>query len=228
MHFSFCYSIIDLNYLCLKFVEENFMAKTTQDKLNKTLKFITNFVNEFGYPPTVREICKELDVSSSATAHYYLDKLEQQGLIKRSSTKNRAIEVVGIKKQIVNPSEITYAPLLGTVAAGIPMLATENLEENLCLPKSMFNYDELFATTVCGESMINAGIYNGDKIIVKKQNFARNGEIVVALIDDSVTVKRFYKEDDHIRLQPENDFMEPIIVDDCTILGTVIGLLRRF
>ena len=158
------------------------MAKTTQDKLNRTLQFITNFVNQFGYPPTVREICKELNVSSSATAHYYLDKLEQQGLIKRSSTKNRAIEVVGIKKSIVNASDITYAPLLGTVAAGAPILATENLEENLCLPKSMFNSEELFATTVSGESMINAGIFNGDKIIVKKQNTARNGEIVVALI----------------------------------------------
>ena len=204
------------------------MAKTTQDKLNRTLQFITNFVNQFGYPPTVREICKELNVSSSATAHYYLDKLEQQGLIKRSSTKNRAIEVVGIKKSIVNPSEIVYAPLLGTVAAGTPILATENLEENLCLPKSMFNADDLFATTVSGESMINAGIFNGDKIIVKKQNTARNGEIVVALIDDSATVKRFYKENGHIRLQPENDFMEPIIVENCTILGVVTGLLRKF
>ena len=204
------------------------MAKTTQDKLNKTLKFITEFVNEFGYPPTVREICKELNVSSSATAHYYLDKLEAQGLIKRSSTKNRAIEVIGIKKNIIKPSEITYAPLLGKVAAGVPILATENLEENLCLPKSMFNSDELFATTVAGESMVNAGIFNGDKIIVKKQNTAWNGEIVVALIDDSATVKRFYKEDGYIRLQPENDLMEPIIVNDCTILGVVVGLLRKF
>ena len=204
------------------------MARATQDKLNKTLNFITDFVNKFGYPPTVREICKELNVSSSATAHYYLDKLEEQGLIRRSSTKNRAIEVVGIKKNIVNPSEITYAPLLGTVAAGNPILATENLEETLCLPKSMFSSDELFATTVAGESMINAGIFDGDKIIVRKQNTARNGEIVVALIDDSATVKRFYKEDEHIRLQPENDFMEPIIVDDCTILGIVVGLLRKF
>ena len=204
------------------------MARTTQDKLQKTLLFITSYVNNNGYPPSVREICSELGVSSSATAHYYLDKLEEQGLIKRSNSKNRAIEVVGMKKNITEDSDITYAPLLGKVAAGTPILATESLEGNLCLPKSMFNYEEIFATTVSGESMINAGIFDGDKIIVKKQNDARNGEIVVALIDDSATVKRFYRENGYIRLQPENDFMDPIIVNDCSILGVVIGLLRKF
>lgn len=205
------------------------MAKTTQDKLERTLSFITEYLNNFGYPPTVREICKELKVSSSATAHYYLDKLEEQGKIKRSNSKNRAIEVVGIKKMPYVESNITYAPLLGTVAAGVPILATENLEESLCLPKSMFNYDDgIFATTVSGESMVNAGIFDGDRIIVKKQSSAQNGDIVIALIDDSATVKRFYKEKNHIRLQPENDYMEPIIVESCTILGVVIGLLRKF
>lgn len=204
------------------------MAKTTQDKLNRTLNFITSFVNNYGYPPTVREICKELGVKSSATAQYYLDKLESQGLIRRSSTKNRTIEVVGMKQSSLNMEEITSAPLLGTVAAGVPILATENFEENLYLPKSMFSASDIFATTVSGESMINAGIFDGDKIIVKKQNNAENGDIVVALIEDSATVKRFYKENGYIRLQPENDFMEPIIVKDCSVLGVVIGLLRKF
>lgn len=210
------------------------MAKATQEKIDKTLIFIKQFVAQHGYPPTVREICAELKVNSSATAQYYLNKLEEIGKIRRSSTKNRAIEIVGMQPDIslsasIPSSKTILAPLVGKVTAGNPILATENIEESLPLPISIFGKSEdLFVLTVSGESMINAGILDGDKIIVKKQNTANNGDIVVALIDDSATVKRYYKEENHVRLQPENDFMEPIIVtENLSILGLVVGLLRK-
>ncbi|MGN1259020.1 MAG: transcriptional repressor LexA [Christensenellales bacterium] len=204
------------------------MAKSTQDNVTKTLNFINNYISSHGYPPTVREICKELKVSSSATAQYYLNKLEEEGKIRRSSTKNRTIEVIDQYTGTTKP-KVIYAPIVGTVTAGTPILATECIEGSMPLPESMFKTsEELFLLTVSGESMINAGILNGDKIIVKKQSTAQNGEIVVALVDDSATVKRFYKENGHFRLQPENDNMEPFILDDVQILGVVVGLLRKF
>ena len=204
------------------------MAKNTQDNVTKTLNFINGYIQSHGYPPTVREICKELKVSSSATAQYYLNKLEESGKIRRSSTKNRTIEVIDQYTGTTKP-KVVYAPLVGTVTAGVPILATECIERTIPLPESMFKTNnDLFLLTVSGESMINAGILDGDTIIVKKQSTAHNGEIVVALVEDSATVKRFYKEDGHFRLQPENDNMKPFIFDEVEILGVVVGLIRKF
>ena len=206
------------------------MSRATKDKLEKTLCFISNFIVDPGFPPTVREICEAVGVSSSATAQYYLDKLDDAGRIKRSSTKNRTIEV--IDKQYFPAPEVDYIeiPLVGKVAAGVPILAQENIEDKLALPTSMFHKvdAELFALNVQGDSMVNAGIFNGDKIVVRRQSDAKNGDIVVALIEDSATVKRFYKEKDVFRLQPENDYMSPIFVKELDILGVVVGLFRKF
>lgn len=207
------------------------MARALNPHLENTLSFITNFIHKHSYPPTVREICEGVGVSSPATAHYYLNKLEKMGKIRRGTSKNRAIELAD--KPSTEPlvaSEYIDIPLVGKVSAGIPILATENIEQTLPLPKSMFKnaYDTLFALTVVGESMINAGILNGDKIIIRKQSTASNGDIVVALIDDSVTVKRFFREKEVIRLQPENDFMKPIMVKNVEIVGVVVGLIRKF
>ena len=211
------------------------MAKRTLDKLDKTLKYISDFIKKHSYPPTVREICSGVGVSSSATAQYYLNKLEEMGKIKRSSTKNRAIELVD--KQTSTESETTLLdadieliPLVGKVAAGVPILATENIEDSIPLPRSMFRNAgaDLFALNVAGDSMINAGILNGDKIVVRKQSTAKDGDVVVALIEDSATVKRFYKEKDVFRLQPENDYMKPIFVKELEIVGIVVGLIRKF
>lgn len=207
------------------------MARALNQHLENTLSFITNFINQHSYPPTVREICEGVGVSSPATAHYYLNKLEEMGKIKRRTSKNRAIELADkLNTEPTVASEYIDVPLVGRVSAGIPILATENIEQTLPLPKTMFNnnYDSLFALNVIGESMINAGILNGDKIIVRKQSTASNGDIVVALIEDSVTVKRLYKEKDFIRLQPENDYMDPIIVKEVEIIGIVVGLIRKF
>lgn len=209
------------------------MAKQTQEKLDKTLEFIKNFVKSHGFPPTVREICSAIGVKSSATAQYYLDKLEQAGKIRRLSTKNRAIELILDEKttpEIEPLTDFIMVPLVGKVAAGMPILATENIEDHLALPTTMFNRSntDLFALNVTGDSMINAGILNGDKIVVRRQQTAKNGDIVVALIDDSATVKRFYKEKDVFRLQPENDYMSPIFVKELDILGIVVGLIRKF
>jgi len=217
------------------------MPKRSGDKLQKVLDFIITFSDENGYPPTVREICQEINVSSSATAQYYLNKLEEKGFIKRKGSKNRAIEIVGVTRssiigaknnapaQTINLDNIVEVPVVGKVAAGVPILATENVEESICLPRNYFSNDDLFILKVAGDSMINSGILDGDKIIVKKQNTAQNGEIVVAMtMDNEATLKRFYKEKDHIRLQPENDTMSPIILPNCTILGKAIGLYRKF
>ena len=203
------------------------MSKKTQEKLDKVLNFIKSFTHEYGYPPTVREICTEINVTSSATAQYYLNKLEDQGLIRRANSKNRAIEVVGEFSDQAKPQS-KIVPVVGKVAAGVPILATENVEETICLPQSMFSDDDLFILKVSGDSMVNSGILDGDKIVVRKQATAKNGEIVVALLEDSATVKRFYKEKDQFRLQPENDFMSPIYTKSLDILGIVVGLIRKF
>ena len=200
-------------------------AKATQDKLDLTLKFIKNFIQTHSYPPTVREMCEGLKISSTATIVYHLRKLEKQGKLSRQKHNSRAIEVAGAKNNMLK----TEIPVVGKVAAGVPITATENIEDTLAFSDNMFGmHDDLFILNVSGDSMINAGILNGDKIVVKKQSNAENGQIVVAMVDDSATVKRFYKEKGHIRLQPENDFMEPIIVDDAVILGTVVGLIRNY
>ena len=200
------------------------MSQKTEEKIMKVLKFISDFSSENGYIPSVREMCAELGISSTATIHYYLKKLEDDGYIRKDDYKNRCIELIN------NPfkeEKTKGIPIVGKVAAGLPITAVENIEDYVELPSNLFSGD-LFILNVSGESMINAGIYDGDQIIVKKQSTAQNGQKVIALIDDSATVKTFYKENGHIRLQPENDTMEPIIVPDCTILGVVVGLIRKY
>ena len=196
------------------------------DNKFKILKFINDFVLKHGYAPSVREICKKIGLTSTSTVFYYLKKLEDEGLINRDYGKNRAIKVNIKTSENFNKNLFN---VVGKVAAGKPIFAVENIESQIEIPPELFgiNTGDMFILNVSGDSMINAGIFNGDKIIVKKQESAENGEIVVAMVDDSATVKRFYKEKGHIRLQPENDFMKPIIVDDCKILGLVTGLIRQ-
>lgn len=196
-----------------------------EDKKIKVLDFIKHFNEKFGYNPTVREICKEFNFTSTSTGAYYLNKLKRENLITSASGKNRAIKVISDKQSFNNNQFL----VVGKVAAGKPILATENIENNIDMPPELFgkNTGDIFILKVSGDSMINAGIFNGDMIVVKKQEMAENGEIVVAMIDDSVTVKRFYKEKDYIRLEPENDFMESIIATNCSVIGKVVGLIRQ-
>ena len=217
----------------------NIMSKKVS-KEDLLLEYIKEFQNVNGYPPTVREMCTAVNVSSTSTIAYYLNKLENNGLIKKNKNKNRALEIVGnyiedSKPTHTLPSEysdididLTRIPLLGTITAGQPILAVENHEEYFMVSPSLFKGDGLFMLTVRGESMINAGIFDGDKVIIRQQSTANNGEIVAAMIDGSATIKRFYKENGHYRLQPENDTMAPIIVDHVEILGKLIGLVRKF
>ncbi len=208
------------------------MARINKEK--QLLNFITEYVDANGYPPTVREMCHAIKVSSTSTIAYYLNKLELSGSIKKSPNKNRALEVIEAPKVVTAQLEemqnmdMTAIPVLGTITAGEPILAVENCEEYFMVSPNLFRGDNLFMLSVQGESMINAGIFNGDKIIVRQQTTANNGEIVAALIDGSATVKRFYKEDGRYRLQPENDTMEPIYVDRVDVLGKVVGLVRKF
>ena len=178
-----------------------------------------------GYPPTVREICQAVHLKSTSSVHAHLATLEKLGLIERDPTKPRAIEICDDSFQMVR-KEIVSLPVVGTVAAGQPLLAQQNIDSYFPVPAEFVPGGESFVLKVKGDSMINVGIFNGDRIFVKSCNTASNGDIIVALVDDSATVKTFYKEKDHIRLQPENDTMEPIIVDDCTILGKVFGVFR--
>src|SRR5690625_4812214 len=194
------------------------------------LDFIKSEVHTKGYPPSVREIAKAVGLASSSTVHGHLSRIEDKGYIRRDPTKPRAIEI--IHKSIdsnIPKDEARYAPVIGKVTAGVPITAVENIEEFIPLPSmSTSPDDKLFVLVIEGESMIEAGIHDGDKVIVKQQNTAENGEIVVAMTeDDEATVKRFFKEKNHIRLQPENSFMEPIILENVTILGKVIGLYRE-
>ena len=197
--------------------------------------FIKSYSDEHGYPPSVREIGAAVGLASPSTVHMHLKVLEEQGLIKRDSKKPRTIEVMG-KQPSSNESIATVTqdldanviklPLVGRVAAGTPILAEQNIEDTIALPTSIVGDASSFILRVRGESMINAGIFDGDYIVVKEQHEARDGEIVVALIDDSATVKTFYREKDRIRLQPENDSMEPIYVENPIILGRVTALIR--
>ncbi len=195
------------------------------DQTERVYQFIVDFIDKNSYPPSVRELCAGLNISSTATIFYHLKKLEDQGKLSRGKQKNRAI---GLTEQKDRPKE-EEIPVIGKVAAGKPILATENIEDNFTFSDNVFgNHDKLFILNVSGDSMINAGIYDGDKIVVSKQTTAENGEIVVAMVGDEATVKRFYKENGHIRLQPENDYLEPIIVPNATILGKVVGLIRNY
>lgn len=202
------------------------MRELLSEKQSAILNFIKKHVREKGYPPTVREICAAVGLSSTSTVHGHLERMEKKGLIKRDKTKTRAIEIVEdsfARKELIN------IPLIGTVTAGVPILAYENIEDTFSIPAGYVkSTKELFMLRIKGESMIEAGILNGDLAIIEKDNSAENGEIVIALIDNDATLKRFYKEKDHIRLQPENSSMDPIIVKDCTILGKLVGLYRKY
>lgn len=206
--------------------------KKCNDRTEKLLNFINDYVKTNGYPPTMREMKKALDYKSISTVSYYLDRLQEEGLLKKSANKNRAIEVINTKNsdfmQKIDPSNLIAIPILGKITAGEPILAVENCEEYFMVSPNMFRGEDLFMLTISGESMINAGIYNGDQVVLRQQSTANNGEIVAAMIDGMATVKRFYKEDGHYRLQPENDTMLPIYTDHVEILGKVIGLVRKF
>ena len=178
-----------------------------------------------GYPPTVRDICEAVNLKSTSSVHSHLETLEKNGYIRRDPTKPRAIEIVDDNFNLTR-REFANVPLIGQVAAGQPLLAVENIESYFPIPTEFMPNAESFMLKVKGESMINAGIFDGDNILVEKCDNVHNGDIVVALIDDSATVKTFYKEDGHIRLQPENDTMDPIIVPDCKIVGKVFGVFR--
>lgn len=192
------------------------------------LAFIKEEVKTKGYPPSVREIGEAVGLASSSTVHGHLSRLENKGLIRRDPTKPRAIEILDSEDQMTKQAVI-HVPLVGKVTAGLPITAIENVEEYFPLPDTYgADSDQLFMLEIMGESMIEAGILDGDLVIVKKSSTANNGDIVVAMTEENeATVKRFYKEKDHIRLQPENASMEPIIVNNVTILGHVVGLYRQ-
>lgn len=194
-------------------------------KQQEILQYIKDTILGKGYPPTVREICEAVHLKSTSSVHSHLETLERNGYIRRDPTKPRAMEILddtfGLTRR-----EMVQVPVIGTVAAGQPILAEENVEDYFPVPANMLPNSQTFMLRVKGESMINAGILEGDQIIVEQTSDAHNGDIVVALIEDSATVKRFYKEEGHYRLQPENDTMEPIIVSELNILGKVVGLFR--
>ena len=196
-------------------------------KQQQILDYIKDEILKRGYPPTVREICETVNLKSTSSVHSHLETLEKNGYIKRDPTKPRAIEICDDSFQMVR-TETVSIPVVGQVAAGVPILAEQNIEEYFPIPADRVPHGESFILKVKGDSMINAGIFSGDRIFVKCCNSASNGDMVVALRDDSATVKTFYKENGHIRLQPENDTMDPIIVEDCQIVGKVFGVYRFF
>ena len=194
-------------------------------KQREILEYIQQEILNKGYPPAVREICEAVHLKSTSSVHSHLETLEKNGYIRRDPTKPRAIEIIDDNFNLTR-REVVNVPIIGQVAAGQPLLAVENIENYFPIPTEFMPNAETFMLKVKGDSMINAGIFNGDKILVQKQSDAQNGDIVVALVDDSATVKTFYKEDGHFRLQPENDTMDPIIVNECSILGKVFGIMR--
>lgn len=219
------------------------MDTTTKTPLTEKQQAVLDFIKEEilfkGYPPTVREICQEFGLSSPATVHAHLKALEKKGYLKRDASKNRALGVVDMdlysnekssnQYEAFTDKEMTNIPMVGTITAGQPILAVENIEDSFPMPMDFIHSNkELFMLTVRGESMIEAGILDGDQIVVEKTPVVRNGEMAAVLVEDSATVKYFYKESNYIRLQPANSTMEPIIVPDCQILGKVIALVRRF
>lgn len=219
------------------------MRKKDPNSLNKRekaiLKFIEKSIKNNGYPPSVREIGKSVGLKSTATVHGYLASLEDKGYIKKESQKGRTLKLLKgglddemenqmeIQKEVYTSREMVDVPVIGKITAGEPILAVENVTDTFPIPLDFVGSSESFMLTVRGESMIEAGILDGDYILVRKQKTATNGEIVVALIEDEATVKTFYKEKDHIRLQPENCTLDPIIVPNCEILGKVIGVFRK-
>lgn len=196
-------------------------------KQKEILDYLKAQILNKGYPPAVREICEAVKLKSTSSVHSHLETLEKNGYIRRDPSKPRAIEIIDDEFN-VSRRELVNVPIVGTITAGQPILAVENIDGYFPIPSEYMPNEDTFMLRVKGQSMINVGIYDGDKILVQRQTTAENGEIVVALIDDSVTVKTFYKEKGYFRLQPENDTMDPIIVEDLNILGKVIGLFRLF
>lgn len=200
------------------------MSKDTSQRI---LDFITDYVHENGYSPTIREICEGVGLKSPSTVHGHIERLRRAGKLDKADSKTRTIKVSDGAAYGCE-SEYLEVPVLGTVAAGVPIRAQEDIERTFPLPMDFARKGEIFMLKVKGESMINAGILSGDYIIVEQTNVARNGQMVVAMIEDEVTVKTFYKEATYIRLQPENDYMDPIIARDVIILGRVVGVYRKF
>lgn len=194
-------------------------------KQTEILEYIKQQILTKGYPPAVRDICEAVHLKSTSSVHSHLETLEKNGYIRRDPSKPRAIEIIDDNFNLTR-RELVNIPVIGQVAAGNPILAIENITSYFPLPAEYLPNEETFMLVVKGDSMVNMGIYEGDQIIVKKQSTANNNDVVVALVDDSATVKRYFKENGHYRLQPENDFMDPIIVDHVEILGKVIGLVR--
>ena len=197
------------------------------DKQSQILEYIKSEILNKGYPPSVRDICQAVNLKSTSSVHSHLETLEKNGYIRRDPTKPRTIEIIDDNFNLVR-REVVNVPMVGTVAAGQPILAIENIDNYFPIPSEYMPNEETFMLKVKGESMINAGILDGDNILVKRQNYAKNGDMVVALVEDSATVKTFYKENGHIRLQPENDYMDPIILPDVEIIGKVFGVFRFF
>ena len=202
------------------------MADIKNNKQIEIYEFLKEQISTKGYPPSVREICEAVNLKSTSTVHGHLSRLEKKGLIRRDPTKPRAIELLldsPIKKELID------IPIVGKITAGEPILAHESIEDTFSMPINFIkNRNDLFILKVSGESMIEAGIFDGDLAIIEKTSVANNGEIVVALIENEATIKTFYKEDGYIRLQPENASMNPILVKDCTILGKLAGLYRKY
>lgn len=196
-------------------------------KQSEILEYIKSQILNKGYPPSVRDICEAVDLKSTSSVHSHLETLEKNGYIRRDPTKPRAIEIIDDNFNLAR-REVVNVPIVGKVAAGQPILAVENIESYFPIPMEFMPNEQCFMLKVQGDSMINAGIFDGDTILVEQRQTARNGDMIVALVDDSATVKTFYQEADHIRLQPENDSMDPIIVPDCQILGKVFGVIRFF
>ena len=197
-------------------------------KQQEILDYIKNEILNRGFPPAVREICEAVHLKSTSSVHTHLEALEKNGYIRRDATKPRAIEIIDDNFNLAR-REVVNVPLVGTVAAGQPILAVENIETYFPVPAEFMPNEQSFMLRVKGDSMVNAGIFDGDQVLVKQQTSAENGDIVVALVEDSATVKTFYKEDGYYRLQPENDYMDPILVqDNLQILGKVFGVFRFF
>ncbi len=194
-------------------------------KQREILEYIKAQILERGFPPAVRDICEAVNLKSTSSVHSHLETLEKNGYIRRDPTKPRAIEILDESFNFTR-REMVNVPLIGRVAAGTPLLAEQNVENYFPIPMEFMPNAQTFMLTVKGDSMVNAGIFDGDMVLVEQRNHARNGEMIVALIEDGATVKTFYKEEGIIRLQPENDYMDPIIVSDCQILGKVIGVFR--
>ncbi|WP_415348428.1 transcriptional repressor LexA [Clostridium perfringens] len=202
------------------------IIKENSDKQTQIYNFLIEFTKSKGYPPSVREICQAVSLKSTSTVHGHLKRLEKKGLIYRDPTKPRALEIVELSNE---EKELIDIPIVGKVTAGMPILATENIEDMFQIPINYVKHNnDLFILKVTGDSMIEAGILDGDLAIIEQKNVATNGDIVVALIENEATIKRFFKENGFIKLQPENKNYEPIIVEDCSILGKLVGIYRAY